>query len=228
MKKLFLPILFIILLPLSYSCGSARFAGYTLNESDAASAIRQLLELGTRENNLTGAFSKEMILSTLFPEPIKRTLNTLNTLGLTNEIDRFTTTLSTAAEKTASNSVPIFVSSINNMKFNDAMYIIRHGGTSATDYLRSSVGDSVRRSITPIMQATLEEYKLNEQWNDITKPARALVGNKLNLDLANIMAGVVAESMFRKIAEKEIEVRSNTNARTTALLQKVFSKNWNS
>ncbi|HVG41110.1 MAG TPA: DUF4197 domain-containing protein [Chitinophagaceae bacterium] len=227
MKKLFLPILFIILLPLTYSCGSSRLAGYMLNENDAASAIRQLLEAGVRDNALTGAFSKETILSSLFPAPIKNVLNTLNTLGLTNEIDRFTTTLSTASEKTASASVPIFINSINNMKFNDAMRIIKNGGTSATDYLRASTGDSLRRSIRPVMEAAINEYKLNDQWDNITRPAKAVAGNKLNLDLPTLMSGIVAETMFRKIAEKETQVRTNATARTTPLMQKVFSKNWN-
>ena len=226
MKKILLPALLIILLPLTYSCGSGRLGSYNLNERDAASAIRQLLELGVRDN-LTGSFSKETILSTLFPGPVSNILNTVNTLGLTNEVDRFTTTLSTAAEKTANASVPIFVNSINNMKFNDAMRIIKGGGTSATDYLKSSTGDSLRRSLKPIVQSAIDEYKLMDQWNGIVKPARALVGNRVNLDLANLMAGVVAETMFRKIAEKEVQVRSDASARTTTLLQKVFSRNWN-
>ena len=226
MKKILLPALLIILLPLTYSCGSGRLGSYNLNERDAASAIRQLLELGVRDN-LTGSFSKETILSTLFPGPVSNILNTVNTLGLTNEVDRFTTTLSTAAEKTANASVPIFVNSINNMKFNDAMRIIKGGGTSATDYLKSSTGDSLRRSLRPIVQSAIDEYKLMDQWNGIVKPARALVGNRVNLDLANLMAGVVAETMFRKIAEKEVQVRSDASARTTTLLQKVFSRNWN-
>jgi hypothetical protein len=33
--------------------------------------------------------------------------------------------------------------------------------------------------------------------------------------------------MFRKIAEQERQVRADAAARTTPLLQKVFSKNWN-
>lgn len=226
MKKLFIPLLFIALLPLSFSCGTASRLGYTLNEKDAASAIRQLLEIGSRES-INGSFSKETIMTTLFPAPLRKTLNTLQQLGLTNEIDRFTTTLSQAAEKSATNSVPIFVSAINNMKLTDAMRIIKSGGTSATDYLRSTTGTEVRRSITPVMQAALDEYKLNDQWNKIMKPAQSIAGNKLNLDLANLMAGLVSEKMFQKIEEKEIQIRSNANARTTPLLQKVFSKNWN-
>jgi len=223
MKKILLSILVIILLPLAYSCGTLRYA---LTENDAASAIRQLLSIGARENNLAGAFSKETILATLFPEPVQKALNTLNMLGLTGEIDRFTTTLSAAAEKTATASIPIFENSINHIKFSDAIRIVKNGGTAATDYLRVSAGDTLRRSIRPIMQSTLDEYKLNEQWNNIIKPAKAIAGNKLNLDLATLMAGAVSEAMFRKIAEKEVLVRKDASARSTALLQKVFSGNY--
>lgn len=196
-----------------------------LTENDAASAIRQLLSIGARDNNLAGAFSKETVLATLFPEPVHKALNTLNTLGLTNEIDRFTTTLSTAAEKTATASVPIFETSITKMKFTDAIRIIKNGGTAATDYLRASAGDTLRTSVRPVMQITLNEYKLNEQWNEIIKPVKAITGNKLNLDLATLMAGAVSEAMFRKIAEREVQVRKDASARTTPLLRKVFSAN---
>lgn len=226
MKKILLPIVLILLLPLSYSCGTLKSMGYTLNEADAASAIRQMLDLGTRQN-LSGAFAKETILSTLFPESVSKTLNTINQLGLTSEVDRFTTTLSTAAEKSATAAVPIFVNSINNLTFTDAMRIIKNGGTSATDYLRSAAGNNLRQSLKPVMQAALNEYKINEQWNTMIKPVKALAGNKLNLDLATLMAGAVSEAMFRKIAEKEVQVRSDASARTTSLLQNVFSKNWN-
>lgn len=223
MKKTFLPFLLIIAVTFNYSCSTLRYA---LSENDAASAIRQLLSIGARDNNMAGAFSKDAILSTLFPEPVHNVLNTLNTLGLTGEIDRFTTTLSTAAEKTATASVPIFENSISKMRFADAIRIVKSGGTAATDYLRTSAGDTLRSAIRPVMQSALNEYKLVEQWNNIVKPAKALAGNKLNLDLNTLMAGAVSEAMFRKIAEKEVQVRKDASARTTTLLQKVFSGNY--
>ena len=221
MKKILLPILLIFVLSFNYSCSTLRSL-YTLNQTDAASAIRQLLSLGARDKDLSGAFSKENVLATLFPGSVHNVLNTLNTLGLTNEIDRFTTTLSTAAEKSATASIPIFENSINNLKFSDAIRIVKNGGTAATDYLRSSAGDTLRSSIRPVMQSALDEYKLNEEWNKIVAPAKAIAGNKLNLDLATLMAGAVSEAMFRKIAEKEALVRKDASARSTLLLQKVF------
>ena len=91
---------------------------------------------------------------------------------------------------------------------------------------RSHTCADLRKEITPVMQQALNEYKLEEQWNKIIKPAQALVGNKLNLDLPTLMAGMVSEKMFQKLEETERQVRTDATARTTPLLQKVFSGNW--
>src|SRR5829696_2895631 len=224
MKRLVLPILFAFILPASFSCSTLK--NYMLTEQDAAAAIRQLLQIGA-QGNLQGAFSKDNVMAAIFPEPLRKTLNTLQQLGLTNEIDRFTTTMATAAEQTATRSVPIFLNGISKMSFTDAIRIVKNGGTSATDYLRTNVGGELRQSINPIMKGALDEYKLTHQWEKIIKPARALVGDKLNLDIANLMAGLVSEKMFQKLAETEVQVRTNAAARTTPLLQKVFSGSWN-
>jgi hypothetical protein len=224
MKKFFLPVLFAFMLPLSFSCNTLK--NYILTEQDAAAAIRQMLQLGAN-GNLQGAFTKDAVMTAIFPEALRKPLAILQQLGLTNEVDRFTTTMATAAEQTATRSVPIFLDGIGRMSFTDAIRIVKNGSTSATDYLRSSVGTELRNSIKPVMQNALKEYKLDEQWDKIIRPARALVGDKLNLDLANIMAGIVSEKMFQKLAETEVQVRTNATARTTPLLQKVFSGTWN-
>ncbi len=226
MKKILSSLLLVALLPLLFSCSASRLGGYSLNEQDAAAAIRQMLEGGTREG-AAGAFSKDAVLSTLFPEPVKKALNTLQQLGLTNEVDRFTTTLSTASEKTAERSIPVFVNAIQGMPVTDAMRIIKSGGTAATDYLRSTTGAELRKSVTPVMQTALDEYKLNEQWERIIKPVKGIAGGKLNVDLATIMAGMVTEKMFQKIEAREKQIRSDAAARNTTLLKKVFSRNWN-
>jgi hypothetical protein len=227
MKKLFTPLLFFFLAiaaTVNFSCSSSRLGRYVLTEQDAAAAIRQMLEIGAKDNV---AFTSQGIMDAVFPEQLKKTLNTLQQLGLTSEIDRFTTTLATASEKTAERSVPVFVNAITSMKLSDAMTIIKNGGTSATDYLRKSSGTQLREAIKPVMKEALDEYKLIDQWNKIIKPAQSLAGNKLNFDLANLMAGVVSEAMFQKLEENEKKIRTDAASRTTPLLQKVFSKSWN-
>lgn len=223
MKKILLPFLLVFTLPSFFSCNVLK--GYVLNETDAAAALRQLLEIGAQKS-IYGSFSRDAIMTTVFGNDVKKVINTLETLGLSSEIDRFTNTLTTAAEKTGERSVPIFVDAIRKISFTDAINIVKNGGTAATDYLRSSIGSNLRLSISPVMKQALDEYKLSDQWNKITKPLQTLLGNKLNLDLSNLMAGLVAEKMFQKMEETERDIRNNASARTTQLLQKVFSRNW--
>jgi hypothetical protein len=223
MKKILLPILFAFLLPVGFSCSALKNA--TLTEADAANAIRQMLEIGVRQG-VQGAFNKDAIMSTLFPESMRKTLNTLQQLGLLNDLDRFTTTMATASEKTAERSVPVFVNTIKSMSITDALQIVKNGGTSATDYLRNHSGTQLRDAIRPVMKEALDEYKLTEQWDKIMKPAQSISGNRVNLDLPNLMAGLVSLKMFEKIEEKEKDIRANQSARTTSLLKKVFSGNY--
>ena len=224
MKKLIIPLVFAVSIPLSFSCGPGKF-GYRLTEQDAIMAIRELLQIGTRQG-MAGVFNREMIMSAVFPKEINRVLDVLSLVGLTSEVDRFTTTMATAAEKSATRSIPIFLDAITKMSFTDAIKIVKSGGTSATDYLRATVGGDLRRSLTPVMQAALDEYKLNEQWSKVMKPVQ-VAGITLNPDLSAIMALLVSDAMFRKIGEKEREIRTNQAARTTTLLERVFGRNWN-
>jgi Protein of unknown function (DUF4197) len=194
---------------------------------DAENAIREMLSIGTTSGgNLLGKkgmISKEILMSALFPEELKPVLNTLETLGLSKEVSRFTTTLGTASEQTAEKSIPIFLSGIKRMNIKDAVGIVKNGGTAATDYLRKTIGDTLRNAIAPVMNSALDEYKLASEWNKVITPAQLFAGDKLNLNLGNLMSGLVANLMFNKIAEKEIEVRTNAQARTSSLLQKVFA-----
>jgi membrane carboxypeptidase/penicillin-binding protein len=224
MKKLFIPFLalFIVIAP---SCSTLK-ALFTAQ--DATAAIRELLSFGTEHGgNLlgkNGAFSKETLMQSVLPKDVDKVINVLETLGLGKEVNRFTTTLSTAAEKTVEKSVPIFLQGIKRMDIGDAFGIVKNGGTACTDYLRNKIGDTLRRAIAPEMNKALDEYKLAKQWNDLVAPAKLLLGDKLNLDLGNLMSGLVTNAMFAKIEEKEREIRTKAQARNTALLQKVFGQ----
>lgn len=110
------------------------------------------------------------------------------------------------------------------MRFKDAVAVVKNGGTAATDYLRASTGDTLRKAITPAINSGLEEYKLASQWNQLVGPAKMFLGDKLNLDLGNLLSGLVANMMFNKIAEKEMAIRSNATERKPLLLQKVFGQ----
>ena len=131
MKRLFIPILFAVLLPVSFSCSNTRFGSYTLNEKDAAEAIRQLLQIGAKDGLASGAFSKETMMSAIFPEGVRKVLNTMQQLGITNEVDRFTATLGTAAEKTAEQD-PLYAGKQRSMlRCTGGRGVVRTSGSAA-------------------------------------------------------------------------------------------------
>lgn len=213
-----------------FSCNSLKSLKGGLTEQEAIDAIRETLSIGSKYGGTllgnNGAFTKESLLSAIFPPELQKVAAMLQTLGLSKEVDRFTTTLATAAEQTAAKSVPVFLDGIKKMKIKDALKIITNGGNSATDFLRITIGDTLRKSITPVMNNSLDEYKLSSEWNKLIKPAQLFVGEKINLDLGNLMAGLVANAMFAKIEEKEREIRARAEARSSSLLQKVFGNDW--
>ncbi|MBL0146101.1 MAG: DUF4197 domain-containing protein [Chitinophagaceae bacterium] len=223
-EKNHLPVIYFIFLGIN-SCSTLKGL---FTAQDATAAIKELLSFGTQHGgNLlgkNGAFSKEALMQSLLPKDVDKVINVLETLGLGKEVNRFTATLSAAAEKTAEKSVPIFLQGIKKMDIGDAVGIVKNGGTACTDYLRKTIGDTLRKAIAPEMNNALDEYKLAKQWNDLVAPAKLLLGDKLNLDLGNLMSGLVTNMMFNKIEEKEKEIRTKAQARNTALLQKVFGQ----
>lgn len=197
-----------------------------LGEADAASAIKEMLTIGSNGNAL---ISKESLMNAILPSEINTVLNKLQQLGLSKDVDKFTNTLSNAASQTATNSIPVFVDGIKHMSIIDAIGIVKNGGTAATDYLKTKIGDSLRSTVTPIMKAALDQYKLTQEWDKLVAPVKLVLGNKvkLNLNIDNLLAGVVTNAMFSKIAEQEVAIRTNAAARTTPSLQRVFGKDWN-
>lgn len=226
MRKI-LPVVFFTMMFILPGCSTMK---NLLSEKDAEQAIREALSIGSNFGGSVlgskGAFSKNTLIDALFPEELRKVLSTLESLGLSKEVDRFTTTLGIAAEQTAEKSVPVFLLGIKKMKVKDAVRIIKNGGNAATDYLRQTIGDTLRASISPVMRTALEEYKLETEWNKLVAPVKLFAGDKLNLDLSNLMSGLVANLMFNKIAEKERAIRTKAEERTSATLQKVFGQVW--
>ena len=180
-------------------------------------------------SNGNALISKDALMNAILPKDINTVLQKLQQLGLSKDIDKFTNTLTTAATQTATNSIPVFVDGIKKMSITDAIGIVKNGGTAATDYLRTSTGENLKNTVTPIMKTALDQYNITKEWDKLVGPAKLILGNKvnLNLNLDNLLAGVVTNAMFSKIAEQEVAIRTKAEARTSPTLQRVFGKTWN-
>lgn len=232
MKKILYTVLFASTCLLS-SCDSLKnLASSLLSEADAANALREALLLGAQNGTATlgqkGSFSRDVLLAAVLPDNMQGVVKTLDQLGLSSQLNKFTGALDNAATETVTKSAPIFVNGIKQISFVDAIGIVKNGGTAATDYLRNKVGDSLRVAVTPVMKTALDSYKITQEWDKLIAPAKLLLGNKakLNLNLDNLLAVLVTNQMFKKIEVQEINIRTNVAARTTPALQRVFGKDW--
>ncbi len=232
MKKIVVALFAASALGLS-GCSTLQSLTNILSEGDATNAIKEALMIGSNfgANSLAqkGSFSKDILLKAILPQEVQKVVQTLDRLGLTTELNRFTNTLDNAAIDAASKSAPIFIDGIRHMSIRDAIGIVKNGGTAATDYLRRSVGDSLRGAVAPVMRSALNEYRIAQEWDKLVGPAKILLGNRagLNLNLENILAIIITNEMFSKIEQQEISIRTNAQARTSATLQRVFGKDWN-
>lgn len=216
------------------SCNSLKnLASGFLTEGEAVNALREALIMGSNNGALSlgqrGSFSRDVLLNAILPQDVQRVVQALDRLGLASELNRFTNTLDNAAVESVKRSAPIFITGIRQMSFRDAIGIVKNGGTAATDYLRRSVGDSLRGAIRPVMRTALEQYRIAQEWDKLIGPVKLLLGDRagLNLNLENVMAVMITNEMFKKIEEQEVSIRTNASARTTASLQRVFGRDWN-
>jgi len=232
MKKIITTLLLISVLGLN-SCTSLKNLGTYLSEIDAANAIKEALTIGSNFGSNTlgqkGSFGKDVLLNAVLSQDAQEVIRVLDRLGLAKEFNQFSVTLDNAATDAVTRSGPIFLNGISQMSVRDAIGIIKNGGTAATDYLRRTVGDSLRSAIKPVMRNALNEYRIAEEWDKLVRPAKILLGNKagLNLNLDNIVAVIITNEMFKKIEQQEIAIRTTRQARTSASLQRVFGRNWN-
>ena len=101
MKKIY-TLLFFASTIASTSCNTVK---QLFSADDASGAIKELLSFGTQYGgdllSKKNALSKESILQSILPGDAGKILSTLETLGLSNEVSRFSSTLATVAEKSA-------------------------------------------------------------------------------------------------------------------------------
>ncbi|UAY52569.1 DUF4197 domain-containing protein [Ferruginibacter albus] len=227
MKKIITLVVLFITFSFS-SCDVIKNVGSNiLTQGDAISGVKELLSMGSNLQN--GAFSKDALMAAILPKDVNSVLQKLQQLGLGGQVDKFTNNLTNAVTETATKSGPIFLYGIKQMTIVDAITIVKSGGTAATNYLKTTIGDSLHNAVTPVMRTALNQYNIADEWDKLIGPAKILLGNnaKLNVNLDYLLAGVVTNSMFDKIGEQEIAIRTNAAARTTPTLQKVFGTDWN-
>ena len=189
--------------------------------------LKQALEIGASQGadrlSLKDGFLGNMAVKILFPPEAVKVENTLRSLGLNSLCDNVITSLNRAAEDAAKEAKPIFISAIKQMTIADATNILLGNQDAATQYFKRVTTAQLMEKFNPVVTNSLNKVGATKYWGDVTSRYNTIpLVKPINPDLSEYVAQKAIDGLFLEIAQEELKIRGNLNARSTPLLQKVF------
>lgn len=233
MKRLFIPLIAICLIlsgcaELQQVASQLPQAGGILSTADIAAGLREALDKGIDRQvsklTATDGFYKNQLVKILMPAELQKVDKTLRDIGLGSLADEGLKMMNRAAEDAVKEATPIFVSAVKNITFNDARNILMGNDEAATSYLRKSTSSQLYAKFNPVIKSSFSKVGADKVWsNIITKYNQIPLTNDVNPDLTDYVTTEALDGVYKMIAVEEKDIRNNINARTTALLKKVFA-----
>jgi hypothetical protein len=132
--------------------------------------------------------------------------------------------LNRAAELAVREATPVFIDAISKMTITDAKNILLGSDNAATAYLDNTTRAALYTKFSPVVGESIGKVGADKIWNSIiTKYNTVPLVAKVNPDLTDYVTNKALEGVFKMIAVKEKDIRTNLGARTSPLLQKVFA-----
>lgn len=186
--------------------------------------------------------------NTLVKIPLPENLSKAETLIRKAGGDKIADDLINAMNKAASTAAPktaqIFSKAITDMNLEDAKKILASDNQAATNYFKTHTSDALSKTITPIVQTSMEENSVAKYYkifNDAYKTygkglvkksgvmgyAKSLgvdsyIPSSSDEELDDYVTNKAIDGLFTMIAQKEVEIREDPIAQTSSLLKQVF------
>jgi hypothetical protein len=212
-----------------------------LTEADVIRGLKEALTVGAKNSSgllsAVDGYYKDAAVKILLPDEAKVIVDNVSKIpGGEKLIENVILSINRAAEDAAKDAAPVFVNSITSMTVTDGFNILRGQDNAATMYLRSTTYKELYALYKPKIEASTKKdiigsISTEESWNALTSKwntfANSLAGKiggfkPVNTDLNDFLTRKALDGMFLKIANEELKIRKDVNARVTPLLQKVF------
>ncbi len=250
MKKLILIGILISTLSLS-SCDllmqvanqAIQTAEIPLTTEQVAQGLKQALEIGAdiavdQLHAQDGYYLNELLRINLPPETLEILEEAKRVPGVEQLLEQLILQINRSAEDAAIQAKPILTSAITSMSIADAWGILKGQQNAATLYLHGKTFDQLTSLYQPSVKKSLDKpliagisatqtwQEITTQWNTFAKSVMGkLIGAKtLDYTLGEYVTRQALSGLFIKIEEKEKEIRTDINARTTDLLRRVFAE----
>lgn len=198
-----------------------------MDDSSPADGLREALAVGTaravERRGRAGGYLGDALVEIAIPDKLSRAARALELIGRGNLVTEFKVSLNRAAEAAAPVARDVFVRSIRQMTFDDAMAILRGHETEATDYFRRTAGPELSRRFTPIVEDKLSAVGATRRFDTMMDRIEALpLVDRPIFDLTRYVTDEALDGLFDTLAEEERKIRTDPVARTTELLRRWF------
>jgi len=195
---------------------------------DISAGLKEALNNGISKQvvklTATDGFYKNEVVKIVLPDELRKVDAGLRKIGLGSLADDGLKVLNRAAEDAVKEATPIFVDAVMNMSFTDAKTILMGNENSATAYLQNTTSTALYGKFNPVIKNSFTKVGADKVWaNIITKYNLIPFVQKVNPDLTDYVTNQAMTGVFKMIAVEEKNIRTNLNARTSILLQRVFA-----
>ena len=213
---------------LGCSAAELQRIGYApLTEAEVTQALKDALSRGIARSAANAArvdgYLGNPRLRIELPEDAARLEKTLRKIGFGDQVDKARVQLNRAAERAAARAKPVFISAITGITIDDAFDILNGEANAATQYLIDVAGDDLYDAFRPIIVDALDETSATRYYDDIVRRYNALpLVFDVDPELADYVTEKAIEGLFLLMAQEEARIRTQSSARTTRLMKRVF------
>ena len=162
-----------------------------LTNDEVIKGLKEALTIGIQNSvdssSVLDGFLKNPAIRLPFPPDAIKVKEKAISLGMQGQVDKFETTLNSAAEEAVKEALPIFKNAILNMSIQDGFAILKGGNGAATKFLKDKTSDSLAVAFLPKVKNATSKVQLTSYWNPIITKYNAAVtltgGEKINPDL---------------------------------------------
>jgi hypothetical protein len=226
----------VLLIVLLFQLSSCSELQQVINQLPNGGLTNDQIGLGLKEalnNGITNqvstlqvedGFFKNELVKILLPEELQKVDKALRSIGLSSVADEGLKVLNRAAEDAVGEAIPIFVSAVKGMTFNDVKGILLGNEDAATMYLQGQTSNALYQKFNPIIKNSFQKVGADKIWSDlITKYNSLPLTNDVNPDLTDYVTGEALKGVFTMVEVEEKEIRTKISSRTSDLLKRVFA-----
>ena len=200
-----------------------------LSDGTVSSGLKEALQVATEKSvNLTGrpdGYFSNAAIKILMPERLQTVETGLRMVGYGPQVDEFVLSMNRAAEQAAPAAKKIFTDAITGMTFDDAKKILSGGNTAATEFFKAKTTDKLMAAFKPVVNKTMGEVGVTQQYQALVGRFESIpFAKSQTFDLDGYVTNKALDGLFKVVGDQEKLIRTNPAARTTALLQEVFTK----